>query len=100
MTTTQEQNPGRAVLRTLLAAAVGLFPLVNGILLALQQALEPYRAVLPEWTFLVVNGVALAAIILTAVVTRILAVPGVNDWLRKYRILELFAPDSPGRHEA
>lgn len=100
MSATQEQNPTRAVLRTVLAAAVGLFPLVNGILLALQEALEPYRAVLPEWTFLTVNGVLLAATILTAVVTRVLAVPGVNEWLRKYRVLELFAPDTPGRHEA
>ena len=79
---TQERNPRSAVLRTVLAAVVGLFPLLNGVLLAVMGALEPYRVYLPGWVFLGLNGTLLAATALAAVVTRVLAVPGVNEWLR------------------
>lgn len=98
-TATQELNPRHAVARTILAAVVGLFPLVNGVLLAIKEALDEYQDVLPGWVFLVVNGTLLAATILTAVVTRVLAVPGVNDWLRKHRPFQIFAPGD-GEHRA
>jgi hypothetical protein len=89
---TQERNPRSAVLRTILAAAVGLFPLLNGVLLAVMGALEPYRVYLPGWVFLGLNGTLIAATALAAVVTRVLAVPGVNEWLRKYQVLRGFTP--------
>ena len=91
-TSTQERNPRSAVLRTILAAVIGLFPLLNGVLAAAKQALEPYSVDLPGWVFLVLNGTILAATILTALVTRVLAVPGVNEWLRKYQVLRWFTP--------
>ena len=95
---TQEANPGRAVFRTIFAAAVALFPLVNGILVAVQDWLTEYTDTIPTEVALWVNGVLVAALALLALVTRVLAVPGVNDWLRKH--LAVLAPDSKGRHEA
>ena len=89
---TQERNPRSAVLRTVLAAVVALFPLLNGVLLAVMGALEPYRFYLPGWVFLGLNGTLIAATALAAVVTRVLAVPGVNEWLRKYQVLRWFTP--------
>jgi len=89
---TQERNPRSAVLRTVLAAVVALFPLLNGVLLAVMGALEPYRVYLPGWVFLGLNGTLIAATALAAVVTRVLAVPGVNEWLRKYQVLRWFTP--------
>lgn len=90
---TQERHPRSAVARTVLAAVVGLFPLMNGILVAVLEALEPYEVVLPGWLFLALNGTLLAATILAGVVTRVLAVPGVNDWLSKHRVLRWFTPE-------
>lgn len=96
---TQETNPAKAVMRTALAAVLAFFPLANGVLLALQDWLTTNSEVLPPWLFVGVNGVLLAGLLLVALVTRILAVPGVNDWLRKYAAI--FAPDNvKGRHEA
>lgn len=92
-TSTQERYPWSAVARTALAAAVALFPLLNAILAAAIEALKPYEVHLPGWVFLGLNGALLAATILAALVTRVLAVPGVNDWLRKYRILRWFTPE-------
>ena len=97
--TTQETNPGRAVLRTVAAAFIGLFPMMNTLLLTIQGWLTENTDIVPGWLFVVVNGVLVAALALTALATRLLAVPGFNDWLRKY--LPLLAPDrTPGRHAA
>jgi hypothetical protein len=93
---TQERNPRSAVLRTVLAVAVAAFPLLNGILAAVIEALKPYEAFVPGWVFLGLNGILLAVTALAAVVTRVLAVPGVNEWLRKYRLLRWFTPDDDG----
>lgn len=90
---TQERNPRSAVLRTVLAAALALFPLLNGVLVAVIDALRPYEIYLPGWVFLGLNGTLIAATALAAVVTRVLAVPGVNEWLRKYRVLRWFTPE-------
>ena len=89
---TQERNPRSAVLRTVLAAVVGLFPLLNGVLLAVMDALRPYEVYLPGWVFLGLNGTLVAATALAALVTRVLAVPGVNEWLRQYKVLRWFTP--------
>lgn len=95
---TQEANPGRAVFRTIFAALLAFAPLVNGVLLAVQDWLTANTDVVPAELALVVNGVLVAGLALVALVTRVLAVPGVNDWLRKH--LSVLAPDSKGRHEA
>jgi hypothetical protein len=88
---TQERNPRSAVLRTVLAAVIALFPLLNGVLLAAVEVLKPYEVHLPGWVFLWLNGALLAVTAVTALITRILAVPGVNEWLRKYA--PVFAPE-------
>lgn len=90
---TQERNPRSAVLRTVLAVAVAAFPLLNGVLLAVIEALKPFEAYVPAWVFLGLNGILLAVTAIAAVVTRVLAVPGVNEWLRKYRLLRWFTPE-------
>lgn len=87
---TQERNPRSAVLRTVFAV-VALIPLLNGVLLATVEALKPYEVYLPSWVFPAFNGIIVAIAALTALVTRVLAVPGVNDWLRKY--LPILAPE-------
>lgn len=96
---TQEANPGRAVLRTFFAALLGFAPLLNGVLLAIQDWLNQNTDVVPAELAVWANGVLIAGLALVALVTRVLAVPGVNDWLRKH--LSVLAPDDkPGRHEA
>lgn len=95
---TQEANPGKAVNRTVFSAAVAFFPLVNGVLLAIQGWLTDNTDVVPVEVYGWVNGVLLAALALVALVTRVLAAPGVNDWLRAH--LAVLAPDSKGKHEA
>ncbi|MGM7776147.1 hypothetical protein ACSVHC_09030 [Arthrobacter sp. KNU-44] len=88
---TQERNPRSAVARTVLAAAVALFPLLNGVFVAVIEVLRPYEVDLPGWVFLVLNGALAVVTVITALITRVLAVSGVNDWLRRY--LPLFAPE-------
>ena len=93
-TSTQERNPRSAVARTVLAAVVAAFPLLNGVLLVALEVLKPYELHLPGWVFLWLNGALAVVTALTALFTRILAVPGVNDWLRRY--LPIFAPEDSG----
>lgn len=87
---TQERNPWSAVARTF-AAIVALIPIVNGIAALLIELLRPYEVALPAWVFPALNGVLVATAVLAAFVTRVLARPDVNDWLRKY--LPLLAPE-------
>jgi uncharacterized protein HemY len=88
---TQERNPRSAVLRTVLVAAVALFPLLNGALKVVVEELEPYRVNLPEWLFVALNVAIAVTVALMGIFTRVMAIPGVNEWLRKY--LPLFAPE-------
>lgn len=88
---TQEKNPRSAVLRTLLAAVIALFPLLNLALPIVIEALKPYQVYLPGWVFLWLNGALVAVTVIIAIATRILALPGVNAWLRKYA--PIFAPE-------
>lgn len=94
---TQEANPGKAVLRTLFASLLAFAPLVNGVLLAVQGWLQDNTDVVPAELALWVNGVLVAGLALVALATRVLAVPGVNDWLRAH--LAVLAPDTKGKHE-
>lgn len=100
MATTQVAHPWRATARTAFAAAVGLFPLLNGILATSMGWLTENTAIIPEWLYVVLNGILVAAIALTALVTRILAVPGVVEWTRKHLVFLSPDGDKPGRHEA
>lgn len=94
---TQERNPRSAVIRTVFAAVVAGFPLINGALLITNAELQAYAIHLPGWVFVTLNiGLAVTAVV-TAIVTRILAIPGVNEWLRRF--FPLLAPEDDGKPE-
>lgn len=81
---TQEKNPRSASVRTGLAALIGMLLLLNPILGVVIEVLRPYDAVVPGWVFLWLNGAITVTAVGIALVTRIMAIPGVNDWLRTY----------------
>lgn len=87
---TQERNPRSAVLRTV-AAILALFPILNAALLGVIEVLKPYEVYLPAWVFPALNGILIAIAALAALVTRVLATPGLNAWLREY--FPLLAPE-------
>lgn len=74
---TQQAHPWRATARTIVAALFGL-------VLILPEIIEAVG---------VSTAVPVVAALLTAsgVVTRLLAVPSVNAWLSRYRVLEWLA---------
>jgi hypothetical protein len=83
---TQVANPRRATLRTVVAVIVGLvltLPLVNAFLLILQSELAAVTAFeIPAWIWAAIN-ISLAVVALVGgIVTRVLAIPGVNEWIK------------------
>lgn len=93
---TQERSPWAAVRRTV-AAIIALIPVVNGIAAVTIEMLKPYEIYMPAWVFPALNGVLVATAVLAAWVTKILARPDVNDWLRTY--LPLLAPEDKKARE-
>lgn len=81
---TQEKNPRSASVRTGLAALVGMILLLNPVLAVVIEVLRPYDAVIPGWVFIWLNGAITVTAVAIALVTRVMAVPGVNEWLRQY----------------
>lgn len=79
----QEKNPRSAVARTVLVAVFALFPILNGALLVIMDELQPYVGQLPAWVFPALNGVLVVVTVLIGICTRVLAIPGVNVWLRQ-----------------
>ena len=94
---TQERSPWAAVRRTV-AAVLTLIPVLNGIVAITIEMLEPYQIHLPAWVFPALNGVLVATAILAAWVTKVLARPDVNDWLRTH--LPLLAPEGKTTEES
>ncbi|WP_404474866.1 hypothetical protein [Microbacterium aerolatum] len=71
-------------LRTIVQALIILIPLANGIALAATAYLqEQTHLVVPGWVFLVLNAVVAVTALVMGLVARLMAVPGVNDWLTK-----------------
>ncbi|MEV4630938.1 hypothetical protein AB0J90_32200 [Micromonospora sp. NPDC049523] len=68
-TTTQTRHPWRATARTILAALVGALSLVPTV--AATAGLDTVPAVAQ-------------LIVVAGVITRVLAVPGVDQWLRRF----------------
>ena len=87
---TQERNPWAAVRRTAVAV-FALIPVVNAIAAATLDLLKPFGDAVPAWVFPALNGILVATALLAAWVTRILALPVVNDWLRRF--LPALAPE-------
>lgn len=75
---------GKRVARTIVQALVTLVPILNGLALAASAYLnEQADVVVPGWVFLVLNGVIAITALVMGLVARLMAVPGVNDWLVK-----------------
>lgn len=82
---TQIASPVQATKRTIAAVIVGLavvLPIVNTILLIVQDELMKVADLsVPGWVWATLNiAIALVAA-LAGIVTRVLAIPGVNEWV-------------------
>lgn len=71
------------VLRTLIQVGIPAFLTFN---LVLPQLIEALGGVLPPEAILWLNGVAAAITAGAVALTRIMAIPAVNDWLAKFRL--------------
>jgi hypothetical protein len=75
---TQSQHPWRATVRTAVAAIAGLIVLLPAIVEVAGIGAVPWVA---------------AALGVTGTITRVLAIPGVIEWVRKHA--KWLAPDAP-----
>lgn len=83
-TPTQVANPIRTFIRTLLQNLVILVPIVNAVALALIGFLqEQTNLVVPSWAFAVLNGAVLVTGLIIGGVARLMAVPSVNEWIKR-----------------
>lgn len=83
---TQVANPSRASLRTAVAAIVGLVLVLNPVLaivIEVLRSLEPTFAI-PPLVYVILNGIILVVTAIITLVTRVLAIPGVNEWIKNY----------------
>jgi hypothetical protein len=64
---------------------------VNGIAAIVLEVLQPYDGQLPAWVFPALNGILVATALLATIVTRVMAMQKLNDWLRQY--LPALAPE-------
>lgn len=90
---TQEANPVRTMNRTgvqaFAGAAVALLVLVPEILRAV---LESAGEQLPPQVYAWLTGALALATVISVAIARVMAIPGVNEWLRKY--VRFLAPGS------
>jgi hypothetical protein len=71
-------------LRTMVQAAVVLFPVVNAVAIAVSAYLqEQVDVAIPAWVFYALNVVIALTALVMGLVARIMAVPGVNDLLTR-----------------
>ena len=94
---TQERSPWAAVRRTL-AAIFSAIAVINGVVAVVLDVLEPYNGQLPAWVFPALNGILVATALLATIVTRVMAMQKVNDWLRTH--LPLLAPEGKTTKES
>lgn len=99
---TQVAHPRRASLRTAVAAIVGLVLLVNPIALVIIGVLNELLksgVEIPPSVFVILNAVILITGAIIGGITRILLIPGVNEWITNY--IPWLAPvrpiDTPSR---
>lgn len=83
---TQLANPGRATRRTVAAVLTGLLvglPIINSALAIVQDELAKQTALeIPAWLWLAINGALAVVAIVSGIVTRFMALPGVNEWIK------------------
>ena len=80
---TQVQHPWRATLRTGVAVLLGLAVVLPAIWAIIGDELAMAGWVIPEPVSVVVATVIAAVVAAASVVTRIMAIPQVSDWLTK-----------------
>lgn len=73
--------PWQRVIRTILAAIVVLVPILNATLPLVASAFEADGV--PPAVFLTVNGIVAGCLVVLGVVSRLMAIPVVNDFLTK-----------------
>lgn len=87
---TQIANPVRATVRTVAAVVVGLvlaLSTVNAVLGVVASELANVSGFeIPGWVWAVVNGAILGVGLVSGIVTRVLAIPGVNAWLASHAV--------------
>lgn len=90
---TQEANPDRATWRTALQTGVAAFIGLLVILpLIIQTVIDgPLKEYLTPEVYAWLAGAAAFITAVSATIARVMAVPGVNEWLRKHA--RKFAPD-------
>lgn len=94
---TQELEPGKTTLRTILQTVIGVV-IAAGVVLPLVAVIvqEELGAWLPEnWVAAVVTFAAASAAV-SAAITRIMAIPAVNDALRRVGLGAGSGPDVHG----
>lgn len=70
--------------RTIVQALVVLIPLVNGVAVAAAAYLQEQTDIIVEpWAFVALNGVIAVTAVIMGLIARVMAVPGVNEWLTR-----------------
>lgn len=80
---TNVANPKRTTLRSIVQALIALVPLVNGAAAAVLAYLTEQGVEAPAWVWLALNGAVAVTALVAGLVTRIMAVPGVEWWLQR-----------------
>ena len=80
---TQVQHPWRATLRTGVAVLLGLAVVLPAIWAIIGDELAMAGWVIPEPVSVVVATVIAAVVAAASIITRIMAIPQVSDWLTK-----------------
>ena len=95
-TPTQVQHPWRATVRTIVAVIAAIVITLFAVILAAAQVapqlLEAIAALLPPEAYAVGAGIVGVIVVLAGTVTRLMAIPGFNEWLTK---LSLSATPKP-----
>ena len=81
---TQVASPRQATKRTVVAVLVGLavvLPVINTALGIVSDELAQADLAVPAWLWAALNLVIALVAVLSGIVTRVLAIPVVNDWI-------------------
>lgn len=86
-TPTQTVYPWKAALRTFVQTIIPALLVVNLVLPQIVDIINvelgKAALVLPDWITLAVNSLIIGLSVTSAIITRIMAIPGVNAWLTK-----------------
>ena len=95
MTPTQVAHPWRAALRTAVAVLLGLALVLPIVWAIIGEELEKVGWAIPEPIGTVVGVIIAAVTAAAAIVTRVMAIPAVSDWLTRFNLGPAPASQSP-----